>query len=32
MLTLDRDRNAAAPVYILRVEENGSLSLQDSAK
>jgi branched-chain amino acid transport system substrate-binding protein len=32
IISLDSERNAAAPVYILRVEENGSLSLQESAK
>jgi branched-chain amino acid transport system substrate-binding protein len=28
-LTLDAERNATAPVYILRIEENGQLSLQE---
>jgi branched-chain amino acid transport system substrate-binding protein len=32
MITLDPERNAAPPVYILRVEEDSSLSLQESAK
>ncbi len=31
-ITLDPERNADAPVYILRVEDDGSLSLQESAK
>jgi branched-chain amino acid transport system substrate-binding protein len=32
MITLNPERNASPPVYILRVEKDGSLSLQESVK
>jgi branched-chain amino acid transport system substrate-binding protein len=32
VITLNPERNATAPVYILRVEKDGSLSLQESVK